>query len=228
MTSEAPDPPLLAEAKPALARLADALGWPLMVLDATGRLQHANRAARLLLARGDPLQRAAGRPVQPVAEAQRLAFRTAVHEAAAGAITTTLCWPATAGLCSLTLHPLPGGPATPPRCLLTLAPAPARAWRPDVAAQALALALSATQTRVLHLLAQGHDTASMAAALGITAGTVRSHVATLRQRSGHATRAALVLALQHLPPVVGSADEGSDTVPNATRDAPGDAPRNGE
>lgn len=220
MTSAAPDPPLPAEAKPALARLADALGWPLMVLDASGRLQHANRASRLLLARGDPLQRAAGRPVQPAAEAQRPAFRTAVQEAAAGAITTTLCWPATAGLCSVTLHPLPGGPATPPRCLLTLAPA--RAWRPDVAAQALALALGATQTRVLHLLAQGHDTAGMAAALGVTAGTVRSHVATLRRRSGHATRAALVLALQHLPPVVGPADEGSDTVSNAARDAPRD------
>ena len=205
MRRAAPDPSTAADPIPGLARLADALAWPLMVLDDTGRLHHANRVAGALLMRGEPLQRAAGEPVQPRAEAQRSAFCRAVQGAAAGT-TTTLCWVTPDGLCSVTLHPLPAGPGTPARCLLTVAPS--RAWRADVAACATELSLSAIQTRVLHGLARGEDTAGMAAALGVTASTVRGHVAAVCRKSGYATAAALVQALKRLPPAVGLAADG--------------------
>lgn len=205
MRSATPDPSDPVDLPPALARLADALAWPLMLLDGAGRLQHANRAARALLAAGEPLQRAAGQPVQPSAEAQRPAFAAAVHDAAGG-ITSTLCWPGTAGLCAVTLNPLGRPSGAPARCLLTVAPT--RAWRPDLAAFAQELALSAAETRVLQALAHGEDTARTVAALGLTAGTVRGHVAALRRKSGHPTVAALVQALARLPPAVGAAADG--------------------
>ena len=206
-----------ADAIPLLARVADALAWPLMVLDDTGRLQHANRVARALLALGEPLQHAAGEPVQPRADAQRGAFRAALRDAVAGA-TTTLCLAASGALSLVTLRPLgllgPVYPLHPPpwmqdapaRCLLTVVPA--RAWRPDVAACARALSLSATQTRVLHGLAQGHDTARLAAALGVKTRTVRGHVATVCRKTGCASATALVQALRCLPPAVGPMAEG--------------------
>ena len=42
----------LADLAPTLMRVADALDWPLVLVDAQGRLQHANRAAVCLMAEG--------------------------------------------------------------------------------------------------------------------------------------------------------------------------------
>jgi hypothetical protein len=42
----------LADLAPTLMRVADALDWPLVLVDAQGRLQHANRPAVCLMAQG--------------------------------------------------------------------------------------------------------------------------------------------------------------------------------
>ncbi len=95
-----------------LNRLADALPWPLLVLQPDGLLLHANQAGRQLLASARPLRRDTLGHVTPARAAQRAAFQGALARARAGE-TVPLRWPGRPRALQGSLQPLPGESALP-------------------------------------------------------------------------------------------------------------------
>ncbi|RVU49236.1 helix-turn-helix transcriptional regulator [Rubrivivax rivuli] len=196
-SAAAPAPrPALAPDAARLAEAADALAAALLVLQADGTLLHANAAARVLLQDGRDWQLDAEQRVRPVGGAADEAFDTALSavRAAPAALRVPLAHPAGARLCRL-----PGPEDGACTLLLSLPPAPGHAN--DLPSYASAHALSPTETRVLQRLALGEGSAQAAAALGLRATTVRTHVLALRRKTRHASLAALVQTLGRLPPV---------------------------
>ena len=192
-----------AERVPALARMLDALAWPLLLIDAQASLQHANLAARQLLERGHPLQLDPESRLQPVARPQRAPFTAALAAAAQGQ-PCVLRWPSPAGSVSAQLQVLPGAP---PALLLLALSAPAGPAR-QIDDFAQAHGLTVTETRVLHSLAQGLSAPRAAAALGVAVSTTRSHIVALRRKTGHRSVAALLHSLAQLPPTLSALDGG--------------------
>ena len=188
-----------------LARVADALAWPLLLLRADATLVHANLAARRLLRQGRTLCLMPGQRVQPAAAVRQPAFNAALQTAANGGPPQTLRWAApgerfVATLSALAAADSPAATAVAP-ALLLLAMAPAEARAAEVRPFAAMHGLSAAETRVLHCLARGLNSSAAAAALGVTPATVRSQTAALRRKTGQPTVGALLKALAALPPL---------------------------
>lgn len=215
MRAVAPVAPVApAELAPALARMADLLAWPLMLIDEHGALRHANRAARHLLRAGKPLRLLPNQQLQPAAAAWRAEFAGALEAAALGQ-PGVLRWPGRRLGFQGTLQALnelndlnnlnrPAGRGAR-TTLLLLALAPASGFTPDLAAYGAAHGLTAAEQRVLSLLARGRNAAQAAADAGVAVSTARSHIASLRRKTGHTSVAALLLDLNRLPPVLGFA-----------------------
>ncbi len=197
-TSAAPRPPVspLAPDAAHLAQATDALAAALLVLQEDGTLLHANAAAHALLQEGREWQLDADRRLHASKAAADVAFSAAIDavRATRAPQRVPLAHPAGARLCRL-----PGPEDGACTLLLSLPPAPAHAN--DLPSYASAHALSPTETRVLQRLALGEGSAQAAAALGLRATTVRTHVLALRRKTGHATLASLVQTLGRLPPV---------------------------
>lgn len=185
----------------ALLRLADALAWPLMLMDAHGALRHANLAARQSLADCQPLRQLAHQRVSPAAESLRPAFAAALQAAAAGQ-PQGLAWPTPAGEIQGRLHPLPQVAGT--EALLMLVLAVNGQPGPDLRGYARACHLSAPQRRVLQALVRAGSAdgfADWAAAnLGLAPSTVRRHINALCRKTGHASVAELLMTVGRLPP----------------------------
>lgn len=190
---------LSAAAPPAqtLAEAADLLATALMVLRADGTLLHANRAAQALLQAGREWQLDAAQRVAPCSAGPQLAWASAVHAVLASDAPSRVPLPRLGA--GARLSSLPRTEGAERTLLLSLPPAPGTAA--DLPAYAAAHGLSPTETRVLQRLALGEGSARAAAALGLQATTVRTHVLALRRKTGHATLPALVQTLGRLPPV---------------------------
>ena len=187
-----------------LTLVADALAWPLLLLQADGRLLLANLAARLLLRQGAPLRLSTQRRVAPGDPLRCAEFQQALHDAACGQGPRLLRWsgPANGGHTSAMLsrlagdvHAMPGGPTL----LLALSMEGGR--RTDLLAFAALHRLSPAETRVLERLALGEGSTRVAQALGVGASTVRSQTLSLRRKTGHASVAKLLQTLAGLPPL---------------------------
>lgn len=182
---------------PALLRLADALAWPLLLLDADGVLRHANLAARQCLADHQPLRQLAHQRLVPAAEGLRPAFVAALQAAAAGQ-PQVLAWPTPDGEIQGRLHRLPLAAGTQTRLMLVLAvngqPGP------DLPAYAGANHLGAPERRVLQALVRAGSVDRVAADLGLAPSTVRRHINALRRKTGHASVAELLMTVGRLPP----------------------------
>ena len=199
------DHPDAAELAPALLRLADALPWPLLLLDQAGTLRHANRAAWQCMDEGQPVRLAARQRVQPAAATRREEFDAALRAAAAGQ-SCALWWPGPLCTIKARLHPLPQAAAGAPLLLLVLSPAADSG--PDLSAYADARHLSPPEQRVLQGLAAGHTAARQAQELGLTLNAVRRHTAALRRKTGHASVAELLMTIGRLPPALWTGSEG--------------------
>ena len=186
-----------------LAQVADALAWPLLLLNVDGQLLLANLAARQLLRQGGPLRLSTQRLLAPSDPRHRAAFQRALQAAAAHGGPQLLRWHgASGGHVSASLTRLAGdGPHTPggPTLLLALGAEDAR--RRELLAFATQHGLSAAETRVLQRLALGESSAHAALALGVGAATVRSQTLSLRRKTGHASVAALLRTLAQMPPL---------------------------
>ena len=195
----------------ALLRLADALAWPLLLLDAHGLLHHANLAARQCLADHQPLRLLAHQRLMPAAAPLQQAFVAALQAAAAGR-PQVLAWPTPAGTVQGRLHRLPPAAGTETLLMLTLAvdgqPGP------DLTGYASASHLSAPERRVLQALVRagsadhvvggvaGCMAGGAAADLGLAPGTVRRHIHALCRKTGHASVAELLMTVGRLPPAL--------------------------
>ena len=196
---------LAARLAPVLARMVDVLAWPLLLIDASASLQHANLAARRLLERGQPLQLDAQNRLQPQQRRHRAAFAAGLAAAAQGQ-SLVLRWPSRAGIVSARLQPLPQGQAAPAWLLLALSAPAGPACQIDDFAQAHGL--TRTETRVLHCLARGLSAPRTAAALGVAVSTTRSHIVALRRKTGLRSVGALLHSLAQLPPTLGAGEGG--------------------
>jgi DNA-binding CsgD family transcriptional regulator len=200
-SSARPTSPLPAAGAPSaavLAQVADALAWPLLLVQADGILLHANAAARCTLRQGSLLRLSADRRVEPGPSGRRAEF-AAVLAAAPAAAQRVLQWvdgdpPCTASIAALAAD---GAGRVPVLVALSVAGTGAASAR----AYASLHGLSGAETRVLERLALGDNSRRAAAALGVTPATVRSHVVALRRKTGHATVAALLQTLAALPPL---------------------------
>lgn len=187
-----------------LAQMSDALPWPLLLLRRDAALVHANLAARQLLHRGRPLKLDDRGRAQAAAASQQTAFAAALQAKQP----VLLQWPAATasppgqGSYSLALRPLAAGDedrGDDAPVLVLISASTAR--RADLQAFASLHGLSPAETRVLERLGHGDDVAAAAEALGIKAATVRSQLASLRRKSGYASRVALLRALAAMPPL---------------------------
>ena len=189
----------VANLTPALVSLVDALPWALWLLDAQGRLRHANRVARAVLAAGGPLRLNARHRLQPAAATARAAFAAALQSAAVGK-PQVLHWPGRGGDRAATLRalaPLPDGAS-----LLMLAMDTGLGSTAGAQAYAQAKGLTPRESSVLESLAQGRNPTAVAAQLGIKPGAVRSRILTLRRKTGHAGLVELLSDLGRLPPLL--------------------------
>lgn len=204
-----PAQPSPAQLSPALRRLADALAWPLLLMDREGVLRHANLAARQCLADRQPLCRLARQRLSPTAEPLRAAFALALQAAAAGQ-PQRLTWPMPAGEIQGRLHRLPGAEGTETILMLVLSvdgqPGP------DLPAYASASHLSAPERRVLQALVQAGSAERVARDLRLAPGTVRRHVSALCRKTGHASVAELLMTVGRLPPAMHTALSLSETM----------------
>ena len=198
-----------AQLAPALLRLADALAWPLLLMDAHGVLRHANLAARQCLADRQPLCRLAHQRLSPLAEPLRPAFVAALQAAAAGQ-PQVLAWPTPAGEIQGHLHRLPHAADT--ETLLMLVLSVNGQPGPDLPAYASASHLSAPELRVLDALVRAGSVHRVAADLGLASSTVRRHVNALRRKTGHASVAELLMTVGRLPPAMHTALSLSQTM----------------
>jgi DNA-binding CsgD family transcriptional regulator len=212
MNSTPQPQPLAAFAGPSpsavtLALMVDALSWPLWLLRRDATVLHANAAAHRLLRSGHPLALVAGARVTPAAADQRPAFDVALQQAARGAPQllqgggAALAWTAS-------LSPLTDPRAEPQATVLLLALGTDEGRAGGLRAYARLHRLTAAETRVLIRLAGGEGSTAAAAALGVSPATVRSQTLSLRQKTGHATVAALLRAVASLPPLAGLGDDG--------------------
>lgn len=186
-----------APATPTLREAADLLAHALMVLQADGTLLHANQAAQALLQEGREWQLDAEHRLSPCGEGLGRVWNAAVNAVLASDAPLRVPLPRLAAGARLSSLPrTEGGERT---LLLSLPPPSGSAA--DLPTYAAAHGLSPTETRVLQRLALGEGSARAAAALGLQATTVRTHVLALRRKTGHGTLAALVQTLGRLPPV---------------------------
>ena len=194
---------------PAPLHLADALAWPLLLMDACGVLRHANLAARQCLADRQPLRQLAQQRLVPAAERLRPAFEEALQAAAAGQ-PQLLAWPTPAGEIQGRLHRLPSpaagdkqtGTARGAEALLMLVLAVNARPGPDLPAYAGARQLNAPEKRVLQALVRAGSVGRVAADLGLATSTVRRHVNALCRKTGHASVAELLMTVGRLPPAM--------------------------
>jgi DNA-binding CsgD family transcriptional regulator len=198
-----------AELVPALVRLADALAWPLLLVDDQGVLHHANDSGRNLLTAGQPLRLDGHRRLQPASPSYRADFWVALRAAAAGKV-CELRWPGAPGGRTATLRPLAPLPAGSALLLLELKPAfhAAPVRRPDVTAYAQAHGLSAAQTQLLLALAEGRRVSQLAADLKLPPSTVRSRLVAVRRKTGHGHVDELLRTLWSLPPALDRVADG--------------------
>lgn len=198
-----------------LARAADALALPMLLLAADGRLLHANAAGHRWLAAATWLRldgagyvRAAPEPSASSASSARTYSRVqplnqALTQALTAASAGTPQWLRAPDQvmpgASLTLVRLPAGRDGDAVTLLLTVSDPGLA--PDLSAFAQLHGLTPAETRVLVLLCQGRTQAEAAAALGVSLATLRSHAAALRRKTGHARLTTLLQAVARLPPL---------------------------
>jgi DNA-binding CsgD family transcriptional regulator len=186
-----------------LAQMADALMWPLLVLQADGTLVHANRAASRLLNAQRLITVGADRRLGLLPASRQPEWQAALAAAHQGQ-TVVLTWPAEAGGLgtAATLGPLNdpraavGGSAQLLLALSTTEPAEG-----PVLAFAQLYRLSPAETRVLQRLALGDSSGEAALALGVSDATVRSQIISLRRKTGHGSVMQLLRGLASMPPV---------------------------
>jgi hypothetical protein len=192
-------------AVPLVSAVADALAYPLMALQPDGFLVYANRAALVALEDGRPLVLGADGRVAAASDAQRGSFLQALRLAAHGE-RQALVWadepvPLHAWVCPL--HAAEGA-------------APAGS---DAAATPVMLVQAPPSGRLLdvsgfavhHGLPQqplgpqwgggGPPPPHAANALGVGVATVRTHVLSIRRKTGHRGVPGLLSALGTLPPL---------------------------
>ena len=189
----------------------DSLSVPIVLVEESGFIKHANGSARSLLAGGDPIvsERGVLRAAIPSAAGPLAAAiaQTARPESQMGKIGIDVPVPYADGRPGFA-HVLPIGSgavrgALGPRATAAVFLTPsAEPQRPPAAAWAATFGFTPAEMRMLELLVQGHTVVHAADTMGIAETTARTHVANLMAKAGTKRQADLIqLALRLIPPV---------------------------
>ncbi len=173
-------------------RALDLIALGIVLLDARGRVLHANRAARAMAAQGDFIilsQGAVGAPETPCDRMLQQALTGALEAARAGVEKVTgvrLQGRADATAVSALVCALPPTadlPAPQPRAAVFLSP-PARERRVSEPLLMELFGLTPAETRVATALAGGARPSDMAVELGVSQTTIAFHMRNLFQKTG--------------------------------------------
>lgn len=168
-----------------------------LVLDAKGRPSFANPRAEAELASGTLLRVHGARVFGATSRANVVLRRIVAGQLARGAGGFEASLTGTDGnerlLFAVALDRSSDGLiGDPARCTMLVLRSPREDTRNPVAIAARMFALTPAQIQVLNFLAQGHTPEAIAEILGISATTVRSHLADLFRRTGTSRQAELV------------------------------------
>lgn len=196
----APEPAALSTSS--LRALVDAVDIGLLVCDVGAQLLHANACADRMLRHGTPLGLLPGRRLglpgrgdQANAELHR-----AMADAAGGRHRLLLLGEAGESV-PLALQPLPASSGNPAQQVLLMLGR--RTPAPDLALAMLCRlhALTDAEQRVLRGLLRGQRVTELAQAFGVKVSTVRTQVASLREKLGVHCMDDLLLMVAELPPM---------------------------
>jgi DNA-binding CsgD family transcriptional regulator/PAS domain-containing protein len=170
---------------------------PVLILDERRWVMHANPRAEALLEQGTVLRRQKGRLLGATEEVERLVRRVgedAAMRGAAGLEATVTgadgeAWLLFAVILDRSAERVPGQAAGSVMLVLR---SPRRDTHNPISIAARVFGLTPAQVQVLAFLAQGHPPEEIAAILGVSISTVRSHLRDLFGRTGTTRQAELV------------------------------------
>ncbi|WP_144006814.1 helix-turn-helix transcriptional regulator [Pelomonas sp. KK5] len=195
LMAESLQPADLLDATLAAAAL-DEVDYPMLVVDAELHLRHANRLGDALLRTGRPLRLTAGRSVAGADDAADARLLHAVGAAVFRGLRTLL--PPEPGSPSGAVSVVPLGGA---RAMLMLAK-PGLCQDLTLSFYARIQRLTTVETAVLSGLCAGHSPEAIAQGRGVALSTVRTHISSLRAKTGMSDIGALLHTMARLPPVV--------------------------
>ncbi len=184
-----------------LAQTLDEVDYGMLLLDADGRLLHANQAARAELDDGHPLQML-GAELRARHSHDVVPLHEALDAAARRGLRRLLSLGDGDVQIGVAVVPLPGAVAGQHATLILMGK---RAVCEDLSVQCYARSqhLTPTEERVLRQLCRGVTPREIAAAHGVGIATVRTQIGSIRNKTQTASIRALVSLVAKLPPMVG-------------------------
>jgi DNA-binding CsgD family transcriptional regulator len=182
-----------------LAATLDEIDYGLVLVDGQGRLRHANRCARARLDAGDGLRMEGGRVVA-CESGERTELEAAIHAAATRGLRRLVQLGTGPGAFAVAVIPVPATALGPMGVLLVTS-------RHHVCEPlstdwfARAHGLTPTECRVLHALCDGVQPSDIAEMLGVALSTVRTHIGTIRAKTGASSVKELLHRVAQLPPM---------------------------
>ncbi len=193
-----------------LAAMLDEIDYGMLLLDDQGQLLHVNHAARSQLDAGHPLC-LVGRQLRARRACDQAPVRAALDAAVRRGLRKLLTVGEPGHEVGISVVPL-GAIAGDGRSL-TLAMLGKRRVCGELAVQAFARShgLTPGETRVLLALCEGLGPAAAAAAQGVAISTVRTHIGSIRLKTGAGSIRSILGKVAALPPLMGVLRPGGST-----------------
>jgi DNA-binding CsgD family transcriptional regulator len=184
----------------------DEIDYGVLVVDADGQVAHQNRAARYDLDDTHPLELVSGQ-LRARAGADREALRVALQQAAERGLRKLLAIGGDAQPLCVSVVPLGRTAARPQRlqaAVLVILGKREMCGPFSVLGYARSLGLTPTEGRVLAELCAGASAREVAKMLGVALSTVRTHINSIRAKTGASSICSLVRQMALLPPLMGA------------------------
>lgn len=182
-----------------LADMLDEIDYGMILVAGQGRLLHANSCARGRLRAADGLRIESGR-VTACEPRDRAELASAIHDAATRGLRRLVQVAGTTQPVPVAVMPMRDAGSGEARALVTMSRS--HVCEPlSTDCFARGHGLTHTECRVLHALCAGHSPAGIAAALGVALSTVRTHIGTIRAKTGAPTVRELLRRVAQLPPM---------------------------
>jgi len=184
----------------------DEIDYGVLVVDGEGHVIHENRAARFDLDETHPLE-LAGDLLRVRATADRDALRLALHQAAEQGLRKLLAIGGESQPLCISVVPLGRTPSLPQRgqtAVLVILGKREMCGQLSVLGYARSLGLTPTEGRVLAELCGGASAREVAKMLGVALSTVRTHINSIRAKTGASSICSLVRQMAVLPPLMGA------------------------
>jgi len=204
--SDRPDPGWSDAAPDWLGAALDEIDYGVFVVDVDGQVAHQNRAARFDLDDTHPLE-LVGDQLRARASIDRDALRLALQQAATQGLRKLLAIGGEAQPLCVSVVPLGRSTPVPQRgqtAVLVVLGKREMCGQLSVLGYARSLGLTPTEGRVLAELCAGAAAREVAQMLGVALSTVRTHINSIRAKTGASSICSLVRQMAVLPPLMGA------------------------